>query len=542
MTLACLKSWQRLNPSWTVQALTAETLPDYLPADVLTRATETSLSEIEALSDRIRIELLARYGGVWVDATTMCARPLDEWLDAYTASGFFAFESPGPDRAIASWFLAAEKGNHIVDEWRHRTAAYWFGRKTRGDDYFWFHRLFAEAHASDPEFWRAWEATPRLPAMHLFHFGPTDERLMGSVEQKYVDGLNNSPPPVFKLSHKQVRPIEAGSVADLLCRFGVGELPFSPIPVGETAPKKRVLVAWYGAFRGHGTVGDLRSLESVVAHLVARGHNVMHATADDVHIPGAVRVDWEQVSFDEIDCSVFVCGPILSFHPLTNALFKRLSVKPIMGAGVSLLPRDDPHHANPFDAVLARQGASRDFGDVAIVAPPGEDRPVTNTTTNIGVALRGEQSDYGEGRCKWRETEALAMAGVQQALSVAGGVVTNIENHLERSNLTPDAIEALYADCDVVITSRYHGAVCALRQGVPFIAIDQIEGGAKVYDLLAPLGWKHVYRVDELDAATVRSAVTEILTMPDLDQLFEARSEAVRAANETLTALDQWLR
>jgi hypothetical protein len=232
----------------------------------------------------------------------------------------------------------------------------------------------------------------------------------------------------------------------------------------------------------------------------------------------------------------------LSFHPLTNALFARFNVKPLMGTGVSILPHDDPHYANPFDAVLARQGAERVFGDVAIIAPPSEDRPATNNAIKVGVALRGAQIDYGEARCRWQEAEALALAAAQQALSVAGGVVTNIENHLQQSNLTPDRIEALYADCDLVITSRYHGAVCALRQGVPFIAIDQIEGGAKVYNLLAPLGWKHVYRVDDLDETTVRSAVADILTKPDLDQLFQARREAVRAANETLIALDQWLR
>jgi len=39
----------------------------------------------------VRILLLHEFGGIWVDATLLCNRPLDEWLPSTMTEGFFAF-------------------------------------------------------------------------------------------------------------------------------------------------------------------------------------------------------------------------------------------------------------------------------------------------------------------------------------------------------------------------------------------------------------------------------------------------------------------
>ena len=44
-----------------------------------------------AESDILRLYLLKKYGGVWVDATNLCRRPLDAWLPSAACEGFFAF-------------------------------------------------------------------------------------------------------------------------------------------------------------------------------------------------------------------------------------------------------------------------------------------------------------------------------------------------------------------------------------------------------------------------------------------------------------------
>ena len=50
-----------------------------------------SLIPPAAESDLLRLYLLNKYGGVWVDSTNLCRRPLNDWLPSAASQGFFAF-------------------------------------------------------------------------------------------------------------------------------------------------------------------------------------------------------------------------------------------------------------------------------------------------------------------------------------------------------------------------------------------------------------------------------------------------------------------
>ena len=192
--------------------------------------------EPEAFADQIRIELLHTHGGVWADATAMCATPLDDWLpERMTASGFFAFDRPTPDRMIASWFLAACVPCNIVAQWRASVAGYWTGRESR-HDYFWFHELFAALYEEDRSFRSDWQATPSLPARHAFHFGPEDRRLTSVPTPDDIAALASPPSPVFKLTHKLSESAGSSSLLQLLCDFGRG------LNVPVTGPQARSTV------------------------------------------------------------------------------------------------------------------------------------------------------------------------------------------------------------------------------------------------------------------------------------------------------------
>jgi hypothetical protein len=217
---ACLQSWRRLNPGWDVRAVDGPGLAQHLSPQRFAEIAAVP-KEPEAFADQIRIELLYVHGGVWADATAMCAKPLDDWLSDRMTAGFFAFERPVPERMIASWFLAAAAACNIVAKWRERVAAYWATRQYR-DDYFWFHNLFASLYAEDESFRRDWNATPSLPARHAFHFGPEDGRLMRAATPDYIAALATPTSPVFKLTHKLSKTAGPNSLLRLLCDFGHG--------------------------------------------------------------------------------------------------------------------------------------------------------------------------------------------------------------------------------------------------------------------------------------------------------------------------------
>ncbi len=58
-----------------------------------------------------------------------------------------------------------------------------------------------------------------------------------------------------------------------------------------------------------------------------------------------------------------------------------------------------------------------------------------------------------------------------------------------RSPATAAQVEAVIARADVVVTTRLHGLVLALKNGVPALAIDPVAGGAKVAAQAAAWGW-----------------------------------------------------
>lgn len=539
---ACAETWRRHNPGWTVRLLDraslADVLPDMIPDGAFAALAGKTL-EPEAMSDVIRIELLARYGGVWADATTYCLEPLDDWLAPRMTAGFFAFARPAADRMLSSWFLAAVQGSGIGQRWRAATWAYWATRTSR-DHYFWFHRLFAECHAADPWFREAWDAVPTLSALGPHRFEPYEPRLAEPPTADDESFLAAPDVPVLKLTHKRPPPeAPAGSVARWLCDRAWAIRPRS----ADTSATPEVLVTWYGSFAGHGTIGDLLSLESVVARLVAEGWQVAHASATDVAIPGATRVQWDEVDPQRFAAVLFVCGPIIAGHLQTEALFRRYRDRPLCGVGVSLFGPGHPLHADPFTAVFARQGWAERYEDVALVAPlpvmPSRDRAGKELV--IGLALRGPQDEYGTDNCLWAETEQLAREAAEQLLRSAGGRIETIENHLDRAGRSAAAIEASYADCDLVITSRFHGAMLAARHGVPFVALDQIRGGGKVAPLLAARGWPHVLRADRVTEAEIARSAAAALAAAALPGLQAFRDRAVSGANRTLAAMTSWL-
>ena len=80
------------SDSWDVVELTEKNIEQYVTIEGLIPEYASNKINRIALSEIIRIELLKTYGGLWIDATTFCNKPLDRWLPEYIDHGFFAFE------------------------------------------------------------------------------------------------------------------------------------------------------------------------------------------------------------------------------------------------------------------------------------------------------------------------------------------------------------------------------------------------------------------------------------------------------------------
>src|SRR5690606_23029229 len=72
---ACIESWRVLNPTWRAVALDRATLGDWVDLDDIIDISRRDIT-VQKQAVVARLALLKRYGGVWVDATVFCLRPL----------------------------------------------------------------------------------------------------------------------------------------------------------------------------------------------------------------------------------------------------------------------------------------------------------------------------------------------------------------------------------------------------------------------------------------------------------------------------------
>ena len=78
----CVRSWKIHNPTWTIHLIDETNLGQYVNLNEFSEFTEDRISKT-ALSDLIRLSILEKHGGLWVDATVFCVKPLDDWIEKY---------------------------------------------------------------------------------------------------------------------------------------------------------------------------------------------------------------------------------------------------------------------------------------------------------------------------------------------------------------------------------------------------------------------------------------------------------------------------
>jgi len=120
----CYASWEKHNADWEIVLLDKHNLEEHIRIQEIVGKNREYISR-QALADVARINLLARYGGVWVDSTCFCCMPLDEWLNKYTDSGFFAFDRPRKNKPLSSWFMASSANCYLTSRFCKEVNTYW---------------------------------------------------------------------------------------------------------------------------------------------------------------------------------------------------------------------------------------------------------------------------------------------------------------------------------------------------------------------------------------------------------------------------------
>ena len=196
----CAESWKKLNPGWDVRLIDEKNCPVPIYGDTA-----------QARSDVVRLELLAKYGGIWADSTMLCMQPLDSWVwKDIEPAGVWMYHGNKECKGPASWFIVAKTGNVMMNKWVTACRAYWNGGKRNDkywkakDDveaYFWMDNLWFRLIVKDQEFKQIWDKVPYTccedPGQSHFLAG----RVCQKVSQEVKDTIERVKPRAMKLSN-----------------------------------------------------------------------------------------------------------------------------------------------------------------------------------------------------------------------------------------------------------------------------------------------------------------------------------------------------
>lgn len=157
---ACINQLRKVTKKHKLIELTDENIGEWL--DVPPIVVARTKSHKAHFSDILRVGLLAKHGGTWIDATVWTdSDPIAQIADIRAKSGFFLFRNSKV--RISSWFLSSNPGNRIPELLYEILCEYWL-KNDRLVGYFMFHELFECLYFADSSFAKVLDETPFVDA------------------------------------------------------------------------------------------------------------------------------------------------------------------------------------------------------------------------------------------------------------------------------------------------------------------------------------------------------------------------------------------
>lgn len=173
---ACWASVSQALPDYEMRVVTAGNIGQWvtLPDDIVRKYRRGRIPQA-MMADLVRLAVLERYGGVWVDASVLCTGFGNEQLRLRWAAieqaplTIFRYFQRGRRQAIglSNWFIAARRHSPVVGAVLKMLLAYWHDFDC-AVDYYVCHLFLGEALRAFP---REREPMPRENSFHSLLLG-----------------------------------------------------------------------------------------------------------------------------------------------------------------------------------------------------------------------------------------------------------------------------------------------------------------------------------------------------------------------------------
>jgi len=116
-----IQTWRKHNPEYAIHVLSEPTIGNYLNMNALPTTFARKMHCHKA--DIVRIALLEKYGGVWIDSSILINKPLSEEWDptTYDVGGYYIQKSTHNINkpVFENWFISAPKNSALIKEWKN---------------------------------------------------------------------------------------------------------------------------------------------------------------------------------------------------------------------------------------------------------------------------------------------------------------------------------------------------------------------------------------------------------------------------------------
>ncbi|WP_114751793.1 polysaccharide pyruvyl transferase family protein [Pleomorphovibrio marinus] len=287
----------------------------------------------------------------------------------------------------------------------------------------------------------------------------------------------------------------------------------------------RVLLAGWFSFENMGTTaGDVLAC-NIVSNWLTELKIPFHIASNQDELPG---LEWQKVSENNYTHLIFICGPFGNGWPV-NTMLEKFKNAHLLGINLSLL--QSLKDWNPFDFLLERDSDRRNlpditFGSESISAPL------------VGLIKAHKQKEYGAKAMHELVHEQIDLFISREKLAVVN-IDTSLENNAFGLNSSL-AVESLISKMDIIITTRLHGMVLGLKNEVPVIAIDPIDGGAKISSQAKAIGWPYILSVTDTNQKSLSLAFDNCTQQSIRSTIKRSKEMAKKGVNEMKDELEKY--
>ncbi len=257
---------------------------------------------------------------------------------------------------------------------------------------------------------------------------------------------------------------------------------------------------------GHfSTVGDVEVLRQIERRLDALGLDYDVSPYTDASLPvDTFWLDKHMLDPTRYTHLIVICGPFTPEMAVQHdSIFGRF--QHCVHIGVNLTMVRSIQDFNPFEVLLERDSDRTVRADLSF-------REVSARVPVVGLCLASAQREYGG-----RRRGDLAAKKLRRLIQNTGAAFiemdTSVPVEINRFGLSSGSqFEAICSRLDVMLTTRLHGMVLALKNGIPAIAIDPVAGGDKVTRQAQKLGWDEVFDADLASDEDLAAALERCLS------------------------------